>query len=101
MTSATTGTTDREEQRNSRDGSRTKTVVTNVGPVEVRVPRDVAGSFDPQQVCRLTMDCETVVTPDQGQQLLVLTPADADTRERLELLRVLGIEEFSTEASAR
>ncbi|WP_355391555.1 transposase [Nonomuraea sp. NPDC005650] len=24
--------------------------MTNVGPVEVRVPRDVAGSFDPQQV---------------------------------------------------
>ncbi|MFC4013674.1 transposase [Nonomuraea purpurea] len=52
MTSATTGTTDREEQRNSRDGSRTETVVTNVGPVEVWVPRDVAGSFDPQQVCK-------------------------------------------------
>ncbi|MGV9385113.1 transposase [Nonomuraea sp. NPDC003707] len=26
--------------------------MTNVGPVEVRVPRDVAGSFDPQQVCK-------------------------------------------------
>jgi hypothetical protein len=24
----------------------------------------------------------------------VLTPADAETRERLELLRVLGVEEF-------
>lgn len=42
----------------------------------------------------LLMDCETLVTPDQGQQLLVLTPADAETRERLELLRVLGSEEF-------
>ncbi|MEU7614877.1 hypothetical protein AB0M91_02455 [Micromonospora rifamycinica] len=27
-------------------------------------------------------------------QLLVLTPADAEARERLELLRVLGAEEF-------
>ena len=42
------------------------------------------------------MDCETLVTPDQRQQLLVLTPADAETRERLELLHVLGIEEFPT-----
>ena len=42
----------------------------------------------------MLVDCETLVTPDQRQQLLVLTPADAETRERLELLRVLGIEEF-------
>ncbi|MBF8189619.1 hypothetical protein ITP53_28565 [Nonomuraea sp. K274] len=27
------------------------------------------------------------MTPDQGQQLLVLTPADAETRERLDLPR--------------
>lgn len=36
------------------------------------------------------MDCETWITPDQGQQLLVLIPADAEARERLELLRVHG-----------
>ena len=42
------------------------------------------------------MDCETLVTPDLRQQLLVLTPANAETRERLELLHVLGIEEFPT-----
>jgi transcriptional regulator with XRE-family HTH domain len=52
------------------------------------------------RVGRLTMDCETLVTPDQGQQLLVLTPADAEARERLELLRVLGIEEFPTRATS-
>jgi hypothetical protein len=45
----------------------------------------------------LLMDCETLVTPDQGQQLLVLAPADAETRQRLELLRVIGVEEFPTE----
>jgi transcriptional regulator with XRE-family HTH domain len=43
----------------------------------------------------MVMDCETLVTPDLGQQLLVLTPADAESRERLDLLRVLGTEEFS------
>jgi hypothetical protein len=51
------------------------------------------------RVGRLVMDCETLVSPDQGQQLLVLTPGDAETRERLELLWVLGTEEFPTEAT--
>ncbi|WP_406271135.1 IS256 family transposase [Actinacidiphila glaucinigra] len=35
---------------NSRNGTRGKTVLTDVGPVEVRVPRDVAGTFEPQIV---------------------------------------------------
>jgi putative transposase len=35
---------------NSRNGHRAKTVITDVGPVEVRVPLDVAGSFEPQIV---------------------------------------------------
>src|SRR5258705_3562197 len=35
---------------NSRNGTRTKTVLTDVGPVEVRVPRDVAGTVEPQIV---------------------------------------------------
>lgn len=35
---------------NPRNGSRTKTVLTDVGPVEVRVPRDAAGTFEPQIV---------------------------------------------------
>src|SRR3954451_19893834 len=35
---------------NSRNGTRSKTVLTDVGPVEVKVPRDVAGSFEPQIV---------------------------------------------------
>jgi putative transposase len=35
---------------NSRNGSRTKTVLTDVGPVQVRVPRDAAGTFEPQIV---------------------------------------------------
>lgn len=45
------------------------------------------------------VDCETLVTPDQRQELLVLTPADAESRERLDLLRVLGTEEFPAEST--
>ena len=32
---------------NSRNGTRTKTVLTGVGPVEIEVPRDRDGSFEP------------------------------------------------------
>ena len=67
---------------------------------EVAVRRADRKSFLHPRVGRLVMDCETLVTPDQGQQLLVLTPADARTRERLELLRVLGVEEFPAGATA-
>ncbi|ALC18970.1 helix-turn-helix transcriptional regulator [Streptomyces pristinaespiralis] len=65
---------------------------------EVAVRRADRKTMLHPRVGRLRMDCETLVTPDQGQQLLVLTPADAEARERLELLRVLGVEEFPTGA---
>jgi putative transposase len=32
---------------NSRNGSRSKTVITEIGPVELEVPRDRAGTFEP------------------------------------------------------
>ncbi len=32
---------------NSRNGTRTKTVLTEIGPVEIEVPRDREGSFEP------------------------------------------------------
>jgi putative transposase len=35
---------------NSRNGSRSKTVITEVGPVDVDVPRDRDGSFEPATV---------------------------------------------------
>ncbi|MFD3430976.1 IS256 family transposase [Nocardia fluminea] len=35
---------------NFRNGTRSKTVVTDVGPIEVHVPRDRDGSFEPQLV---------------------------------------------------
>ncbi|MET7848717.1 helix-turn-helix transcriptional regulator [Streptomyces avermitilis] len=66
---------------------------------EVAVRRADRKTLLHPRVGRLLMDCQTLVTPDQGQQLLVLTPADAETRERLELLWVVGIEEFPTGAT--
>ena len=35
---------------NSRNGTRSKTVLTEIGPVEIEVPRDRDGSFDPRIV---------------------------------------------------
>ena len=32
---------------NSRNGTRSKTVITDIGPVEIEVPRDRAGTFEP------------------------------------------------------
>lgn len=32
---------------NSRNGSRSKTVITDIGPVEVEMPRDRTGTFEP------------------------------------------------------
>ncbi|MBW0104078.1 helix-turn-helix transcriptional regulator [Pseudonocardia sp. KRD291] len=61
---------------------------------EVAVRRADRKTLLHPRVGALLMDCETLVTPDLGQQLLVLTPANDETRERLELLRVLGTQEF-------
>ena len=36
----------------SRNGTRTKTVITDVGPVELAVPRDRDGSFEPKLVAK-------------------------------------------------
>ena len=35
---------------NSRNGTRAKTVLTEIGPVQIEVPRDSDASFDPQIV---------------------------------------------------
>jgi putative transposase len=37
-------------RENHRNGHRAKTVQTEIGPVEIQVPRDRAGSFEPQLV---------------------------------------------------
>ncbi|MEU4746556.1 transcriptional regulator, partial [Actinosynnema sp. NPDC023658] len=61
---------------------------------EVAVRRVAVKTLLHPRAGRLRLDCETLVTPDLSQQLLVLTPADAESRERVELLGVLGTEEF-------
>ncbi|ONI71807.1 transcriptional regulator [Kribbella sp. ALI-6-A] len=66
---------------------------------QVEVRRADRKTFVHPRIGSLLMDCETLVTPDLGQQLIVLTPADAETRERLDLLRVVGVESFSTETT--
>jgi hypothetical protein len=66
---------------------------------EVAVRRADRKTFLHPRVGRLLRDCETLVTPDQRQLLLVLTPADAEARDRLNLLQVVGMEEFTTEAT--
>jgi transcriptional regulator with XRE-family HTH domain len=68
---------------------------------EVAVRRFDRKTFLHARVGRLRMDCETLMTPDQGQLLLVLTPADEESRERLALLQVLGLETFPDDARAR
>jgi putative transposase len=41
-----------QEKSNSRNGTRSKTVLTDIGPVEIDVPRDRDGSFEPQIVAK-------------------------------------------------
>ncbi|OLT19729.1 XRE family transcriptional regulator [Pseudonocardia sp. CNS-139] len=65
---------------------------------EVAVRRVDRKTLVHPRVGRVLLNCETLVTPDQRQQLVVFTPADADARERMDLLRVLGVEEFPADA---
>ena len=56
---------------NSRNGARSKTVLTEIGPVEIDVPRDTDASFEPQIVKkrqrRLTgVDRDRVVADRKG-----------------------------------
>jgi putative transposase len=37
---------------NSRNGTRSKTVITEIGPIEIEVPRDRAGTFEPVVVAK-------------------------------------------------
>jgi transposase-like protein len=41
-----------EQAGNSRNGYGRKTVATDTGKIEIEVPRDRAGSFDPQLIAR-------------------------------------------------
>lgn len=44
---------------NSRNSVRSKTVLTDVGPVEIEVPRDREGSFEPLHRCHPRADPRT------------------------------------------
>ena len=50
-----------------------------------------------RQVGLVEVDCETLMTPDQRQLLLVLTPtAGTDAVEKLALLAVVGLQQFDS-----
>jgi putative transposase len=65
---------------NSRNGVRSKTVLTDVGPVEITVPRDRDGSFEPQIVKkrqrRLTSVDEMVVYGASMSKQVISTITD-------------------------
>jgi len=50
---------------NSRNGVRTKTVITDVGPVEIDVPRDRDGTFEPAIARKHRLVTAAVVIFDQ------------------------------------
>ena len=50
------------DKGNSRNGTRAKKVLTDVGPVEIEVPRDREGSFEPQLIRKYQ--------PKTGEKLL-------------------------------
>lgn len=52
---------------NSRNGTRARTVPTDVGPVEVKVPRDTADSFEPQSVTELTLHLPADISVTSGR----------------------------------
>jgi len=61
---------------------------------EVAVRRADRKTFTHPRVGPLVMDCENLIGVDHRQRLVVLSPADVTTRERLELLQVLGSQDL-------
>ena len=67
------------------------------GEHEVAVRRSDRKRIVNRQVGVVHVDCETLVTPDLGQKLLVFTPQPGtDAAEKLALLSVVGLQHFST-----
>ena len=52
---------------NSRNGKRSKTVLTDVGPVEITVPRDRDGSFEPKIVKKCLTGVDEMVISLAGR----------------------------------
>jgi transcriptional regulator with XRE-family HTH domain len=63
---------------------------------EVAVRRNDRKTMVHPQVGAVELECETLFTPDQSQQLVVLTPATAEAAEKLALIGVLGLQDFSS-----
>lgn len=71
---------------NSRNGTRSKTVITEIGPVELDVPRDRAGTFEPQTVRKRQRRLEGV-----DAMVVSLTAKGLTTGEvQAHLVKVLG-----------
>lgn len=67
------------------------------GEHEVGVRRSDRKRIVNRQVGVVAVDCETLVTPDLRQKLLVLTPQPGtDAAEKLALLSVVGLQQFTT-----
>ena len=47
MSAMPSNTVEGRNGANSRNGTRTKTVITDVGPVDIEIPRDRDGTFEP------------------------------------------------------
>jgi transcriptional regulator with XRE-family HTH domain len=62
---------------------------------EVAVRRGNRKTMMHPKVGRVELDCETLLTPDLGQSLVVFTPATPEAAEKLALLGVLGLQEFA------
>ena len=85
---------------NSRNGPRAKTVFTEIGPVEIEVPRDTNSSFDPQIVRkrqrRLTRIDEIVLsltakglTTDEGAKFWLSVLTEIKTRSTADVCIVV------------
>ena len=88
--------------QNSRNGTRSKTVLTEVGPVEIDVPRDRDGRFDPKLVRKACGRADRVVVIAYGGAKADAwwSQAHADLA-RNPNLRVLLLEPAQTSALAR
>jgi putative transposase len=68
----------REKGSNSRNGIRSKELLTDVGPVSIDVPRDRDGSFEPQIVKKRQRRVSGV---DEMVISLTVPPAGEDTND--------------------
>ena len=62
---------------------------------EVAIRRNDRKTMVHPQVGAVELECETLFTPDQSQQLVVLTPASPEAAEKLALIGVLGLQDFT------